>query len=562
MKTSANVLSLFLLMIVSITTKASSDTCNMEKMYVERLPNLNIPRMGHTVFCINGEVVAAGGHTTGFVSTPTAEYYAKGAWHTMPLTYPHDQGGMIRTKTGEVLLFGGHERELGIGQTFTIERYDAAAHNFIGHGCLEKKRCFSNTLPLSNGNVIISGNWYHDDCIEMYDGSRQNTFVKNVSQQRSLPHILRTARDNAIIFSARDIRANVLDTIIIDRLKGEPFTVQFFETWRPYCYPIGYQGSCFIGDESKDEFVNLIQVTQGDSLMAIARVEGEAFSLLPTTCPIPMRSQWGPIKWFCHLLADKKTGRAYIEGYGENKSDHRIYVAAIDYMKSPSPVTLYYSEPQDSVGRVQPVLTDSGDLMLVGGALEHDNNYDASPTVFLLHVKTEKSVASQDDRKHVWLWPFIALLLFAGGIVAVQLKRRSRKAKRAKGKVKATEKDATATTDAEKKLMERICKYMDEEQPYLNNKLKIQDLSETLDSNRTYISNSIKSIRGCSFTQFINTYRIRHAQQILREQRNVKISAVWSASGFSSEASFFRIFKDITGMTPREWIDAGTKTEQ
>ena len=329
--------------------------CRQLSLRVERLADLNIPRMGHQVFSAGGEVVVAGGHTTGFVPTATAEYYRDGQWHVMPMTYTHDQGGMMVTSAGEVLLFGGHKQELGIDQTFTLERYDPATHSFRGYGCLEEKRCFASAQPVDSGNIIISGNWYHDDCIEVYDGSRQCKFVKPVAQHRSQPHIIRTAKDNAIVFGSHDIHANDFDTIIVDRLKGEPFTVSLFETWRPICQLAGSRGSCFIGDERRGDYTSLLQVMRGDTLMAIARVTGEDFSLLPTTTPIPMRSQWSRICWYAPIVADRSRGRAYIVGYGENypddTGDHRFYVAVIDYRSTPAPITLFYSEPQDGAGR-------------------------------------------------------------------------------------------------------------------------------------------------------------------------------------------------------------------
>ena len=49
-----------------------------QKIEVERLPDLNIPRAGHSLFFVNGELTVAGGHTNGFVPTPTAEYYKDG----------------------------------------------------------------------------------------------------------------------------------------------------------------------------------------------------------------------------------------------------------------------------------------------------------------------------------------------------------------------------------------------------------------------------------------------------------------------------------------------------
>ena len=525
----------------------------MVRMQVERLPDLNVPRILHTVFCAGGEVVAAGGHTTGFVPTQTAEYYRDGAWHVMPLTYTHDQGGMMVTATGEILLFGGHEKELGIGQTFTLERYDPTTHSFKGYGCLEEKRCCASALPMDSGCVVISGNWYHDDCIEMYDGSRQCKFVKPVTQHRSQPHIIRTAKDNAIVFGSRDFHADDFDTIIVDRLKGEPFTVPLFETWRPICPLAGSHGSCFIGDETKGDYTSLIQVLRGDSLMAIAKVEGENFSLLPTISPIPMRSQWSPICWYAPIIADRSRGRAYIMGYGENDpedtGDHRFYVAAIDYLSDPAPVTLLYSEPQDGAGRWYPVLTDSGDLMVVGGILQQNNNYDPAATAFLLHVGTEAS-ASAEGRQQLWLWLVLASLLLAAFVVTYILLRRHRKSLPAN---EAAQPNDQTTNFPNDQLMERITRYMDEQQPYLNSELKVQDVADALCTNRTYLSNCIRSQRGCSFSQYVNTYRVKYAQQLLRQHPDKKIYEVSISSGFSTESSFFRAFKAATGKTPKDW---------
>lgn len=55
---------------------AGGDTvaCQQIRIMPERLPDLNIPRYSNsTVYCQNGELTIFGGHTTGFVMTPTAE---------------------------------------------------------------------------------------------------------------------------------------------------------------------------------------------------------------------------------------------------------------------------------------------------------------------------------------------------------------------------------------------------------------------------------------------------------------------------------------------------------
>ena len=113
------------------------EACPVIKLETERLPGLNIPRAGHALFYArsaegrlqgkNGELTVAGGHTNGFVPTPTAEYLKDGKWHTMPMTYTHDFGLSVVLKSGKVLLAGGCEQPTGIGQTYTAELYDPMA---------------------------------------------------------------------------------------------------------------------------------------------------------------------------------------------------------------------------------------------------------------------------------------------------------------------------------------------------------------------------------------------------------------------------------------------------
>ena len=53
------------------TTGTANDTVAMIEITPERLPDMNIPRFSHSVFYANGELTVTGGHTSGFVLTPT-----------------------------------------------------------------------------------------------------------------------------------------------------------------------------------------------------------------------------------------------------------------------------------------------------------------------------------------------------------------------------------------------------------------------------------------------------------------------------------------------------------
>jgi YesN/AraC family two-component response regulator len=102
--------------------------------------------------------------------------------------------------------------------------------------------------------------------------------------------------------------------------------------------------------------------------------------------------------------------------------------------------------------------------------------------------------------------------------------------------------------------MQRICLLMEEQKPFLNCELKVSDVATLLATNSRYISESIKATRGITFVHFINTYRVTYAQQLLRQQPDIKTTEVYIKSGFANETSFFRTFKAHTGMTPKEWL--------
>ena len=106
--------------------------------------------------------------------------------------------------------------------------------------------------------------------------------------------------------------------------------------------------------------------------------------------------------------------------------------------------------------------------------------------------------------------------------------------------------------------MDRLLQMMEEEKPYLNPDLKVTDIAEALGTNRVVLSNCIKSRHNCTFPQFVNTYRVAFAQQMLISRPDIKLAEVWTAAGFSSESSFYRIFKSITGTTPNDWKTANS----
>ena len=104
-------------------------------------------------------------------------------------------------------------------------------------------------------------------------------------------------------------------------------------------------------------------------------------------------------------------------------------------------------------------------------------------------------------------------------------------------------------------LMDRIVDQMENKQLFRTSGLKITDLATELGSNRTYVSNCINRMAGQSFSDYVNSYRIRYAQILMQmNDSGQTLSQIGTQAGFTGETSFFRNFKKITGQTPSEWL--------
>ena len=563
---------LMLLMPLRVLAALPQDTCKMLKIVPERLPDLNIPRNAHAIFCVNGEVTVVGGHTKSFIPTPTAEYYKDGEWHLMETEYPHDNGVCVVLKSGKVLLAGGHAEPMGVGNTFPVEEYDPATHTFRGFSCLSTKRTLAVGAELDSGRVMVTGNWYAEDGIEIFDGDRNFNHVKGVSVGRATPYLLRISDNNVLILGSGGTRGEALFSDMVDRLKGDPLQVPLLRRWHPlfheapFCSDLG-----FIGDKAKDDYSWLVPVqdrTVGDSTdwllyrpLAFLHVRDTTFSLLPTTCPAPVNSPYGPIHYYSPVIADRQAHRGYVHGIDK---DNRHYVLCVEYDKTPAPLALYYTDPLPEAGFPEIVLTDDGDLMIVGGitynkglegSLDNDN-FSPLATAYLLRLGNNDAAKASDGVSCKWLWMMIALAILMIAIVVFLVRRR-----RHRQTINMTESvpvitsvlESNKDSDPNKELMQRICDLMEQQKPYLNSDLKLVDIAAMLATNRNTISSCINTQRGCSFSQFVNEYRIAYAQKLMRNQPDIKNSEVWMSSGFSTEMSYFRTFKAVTGMTPSEW---------
>ncbi|WP_353779659.1 helix-turn-helix domain-containing protein [Winogradskyella sp. 3972H.M.0a.05] len=93
------------------------------------------------------------------------------------------------------------------------------------------------------------------------------------------------------------------------------------------------------------------------------------------------------------------------------------------------------------------------------------------------------------------------------------------------------------------------------EKPYLNQNVKISDVSNMINIPSKYISESINRIKGQNFYDYINGYRIKHVTRLLEEDNYEKLTllAIAQESGFKSGSTFNSSFKKELGMLPSKY---------
>lgn len=105
-------------------------------------------------------------------------------------------------------------------------------------------------------------------------------------------------------------------------------------------------------------------------------------------------------------------------------------------------------------------------------------------------------------------------------------------------------------------LMEKIRAQMQDQQLFRSKGLTVTELAETVGSNRSYVSACINQLAKQSFSDFVNSWRIRYARLLMEEKPPLSMSEVAERAGFTDRVSFYRSFKKITGMSPSEWLKA------
>ncbi|MHA8094443.1 helix-turn-helix domain-containing protein [Aquirufa lenticrescens] len=102
----------------------------------------------------------------------------------------------------------------------------------------------------------------------------------------------------------------------------------------------------------------------------------------------------------------------------------------------------------------------------------------------------------------------------------------------------------------------RVLAYLHNEKPYLSPEFSKHDIARSLDIPQNIVTDCFSKIIKIPFPVLRNQLRVEFAIEKFKNSGHLKITiaGIASESGFKNRSTFYTAFKEITKMTPVEWI--------
>ena len=98
---------------------------------------------------------------------------------------------------------------------------------------------------------------------------------------------------------------------------------------------------------------------------------------------------------------------------------------------------------------------------------------------------------------------------------------------------------------------------MNSSEIFVNSELTIMDLADGINKHPKLVSEAINTVGKQNFNSYINQYRIKKAEVLLKTDKNINLSieGIGNEVGFKSKSAFYTAFKKFTGTTPTSFKD-------
>lgn len=376
---------LLLPVFLSLVTFSVSAQVSFEPLDIEELPQMNVPRRGHVVFATaDGDIVAVGGHTTGFDLTSTAERLHEGEWIPIDISSPHDGASVTPLPDGRVLITGGFSSGWGIGQSTVTDVYNPETHSFSPTGSLNVSRALSNGVVTGiDNNVLISGNWYNsDNYFELWNGSTFTSIGQKYSPLHD-PYMVSDGNGIVYVFGQID-NYGTINYPVIHKVNTVEMTVEELGNtgMEEYVLWNALSADPSTAVTADGEFIFLAMKDDDYYLLSFdpATETASQLTLLPGKVPDSDLK----IDYRTGILVNKAANVAYV--CGSYSSNGKTVVVIGSYSLSNGKLTVYHGgsydfHPEWGNLALQPT---TGDLIITGGSVS--DNFDIIANAFRVRI--------------------------------------------------------------------------------------------------------------------------------------------------------------------------------
>ena len=109
-------------------------------------------------------------------------------------------------------------------------------------------------------------------------------------------------------------------------------------------------------------------------------------------------------------------------------------------------------------------------------------------------------------------------------------------------------------------MKDKLLIVMEKKKPYLDSEIRLDTIAEMLNISRHHASQVINEHFSSHFFDFINEYRVKEAEALLKNSNstNLSITDIAYQVGFNNRISFYKAFKKNFGTTPTSYKEKGS----
>ena len=101
-----------------------------------------------------------------------------------------------------------------------------------------------------------------------------------------------------------------------------------------------------------------------------------------------------------------------------------------------------------------------------------------------------------------------------------------------------------------KALMKQLNRLMLTEKPFLNPRLKLDQLASQAELTRHTLSRLLNEEYAHGFAHYVKSFRLEEAKQLILTRDELSLEGIGYEAGFNSKSAFYEAFKNEVGMTP------------